>query len=224
MIKLNLGAGEFPMKGFVNIDAYPGKGIDKVCNIINLPYEDNSIEEIYAGHVIEHLFIDDARKALKEALRVLKPGSRIGIVIPDKNKTPLAYIKNRNHKKKHKNHNSFWNLKMLKEEAEKAGFVSIEEMNIDTYPHLVARPHWQSGITAEKGGNLKMKETMKPNSIKEKLEKAKKEGIRRMDLSSEEREKIEKEKDFIPLRVYQADQECKKNEFGKYFEIKLIEK
>lgn len=69
-----------------------------------------------------------------------------------------------------------------------------------------------------------MKETKKPISILERLEKAKKEGIRRMDLTSEEREEIEKEKEFLPLEKYQMNQECKKNEFGKYFEIKLIEK
>lgn len=163
-MKINLGAGDFPLKDFLNVDIYEGKGIDLVCNILKLPFEDNSIEEIYAGHVIEHLTMDEARKGLKEWLRVLKPEGKIGIVVPEKDLTPKNMIDGEKFPDKpYKAHHSYWNLDMLKKEAKDAGFEDIEEMNIDTYPHLVARPHWQVGVTALKGGKMKEEKKEKEN-------------------------------------------------------------
>ena len=149
--RLNLGAGDFPIPGFINLDIYEGKGIDIVCNIIKLPFEDNSIDEIYCGHCIEHNILSDVRKILKECLRVLKIGSRIGIVVPDKDLTPKHMIDGEKIEgKPYKEHHSYWDLEMLKKEVKKVGFKDIEVMNIDTYPHLVARPKWQVGVVAYK--------------------------------------------------------------------------
>ena len=67
-------------------------------------------------------------------------------------------------------------------------------------------------------------EIKKSSSLKDKLEKASKDGLRRVDLSSEERKEIEAEKGFISIDVYQNDESCKKNEFGKHLNMKLIEK
>jgi len=166
MTKINLGVGEFPLNGFVNIDVYEGDCVDLVCNVIKLPYEDNSIDECYAGHVIEHLTMEEARKGLKEWLRVLKPGCHIGIVIPEKHLTPKhMLIGDKFPNEPYKEHHSFWDGEMLKKEVKKAGFENIETMNINTYPHLVARPHWQVGIIARKGG-----EKMKDKKSEEQIE------------------------------------------------------
>jgi len=158
MKRINLGSGDFPLNDFINVDIYEGKGVDLVCNILNLPFEDNSVDECYAGHIIEHLTMSEARKGLKEWLRVLKIGGKIGIVVPEKHLTSKKMlIGDKFPNEPYREHHSFWDGKMLKEEAKKAGFEDIETMNIDTYPHLVARPHWQVGITALKGGE-KMKD------------------------------------------------------------------
>ena len=71
-MKLNLGCNDFKLKGFINIDIDPRVNPDVVADVCKLPYEDNSVEEIYAGHVLEHIpmYID----ALKEWHRVLQPG------------------------------------------------------------------------------------------------------------------------------------------------------
>lgn len=56
---------------------------------------------------------------------------------------------------------------MLFKEAKDTGFKDVEAMNIDTYPHLVARPHWQVGITAIKGGkNMEEKDKTISKEIK----------------------------------------------------------
>ena len=165
-MKINLGCGEFPLKDFVNIDVYPGNNVDLVCNILKLPYEDNSIDELFAGHVIEHLTMKEAKIGLKEWLRVLKPGCHIGIVVPEKHLTPKhMLIGDKFPNEPYREHHSFWDNTMLKEEAKKAGFVDIETMNINTYPHLVARPHWQVGIIAYKEGKMKDKKSEKEEEI-----------------------------------------------------------
>jgi len=175
MKRLNLGCGEFPLKDFINIDVYEMPNADLICNIIKLPYEDNSIDEIYAGHVFEHLPLKEVKQALREWLRVLKDGSRIAIVVPDKDNAPehLVYAGSPE-REIYANHNSYWNYQLLKEELTKAGFEDVERMNIDTYPHLVARPHWQVGIVAIKGGGkMKGKKVKEIKPTNEEIEKHK---------------------------------------------------
>lgn len=47
-----------------------------------LRYPDDSIEEIRASHILEHFSFADAQRALKEWVRVLKPGGRIRLAVP----------------------------------------------------------------------------------------------------------------------------------------------
>lgn len=82
-IKLNLGCGSDYLDGYVNVDAYTDSKVDARYNIIELPYEDNTVDEIRAFHVIEHFNYRDGQKALKEWLRVLKPGCRLHLETPD---------------------------------------------------------------------------------------------------------------------------------------------
>lgn len=48
-VRLNLGAGDNPMPGYVNLDIKGGVEIGK------LPYENESVDEIRASHVLEHV-------------------------------------------------------------------------------------------------------------------------------------------------------------------------
>ena len=48
-----------------------------------LPFPTNSFEALYASHLLEHLFLTDAQRLLKECFRVLRPGGVIRIVVPD---------------------------------------------------------------------------------------------------------------------------------------------
>jgi predicted SAM-dependent methyltransferase len=53
---------------------------------------DGSVAEIYAGHMLEHLEREDARGFLRECHRVLVPGGRLGIVVPDTHQIMARYI------------------------------------------------------------------------------------------------------------------------------------
>jgi predicted SAM-dependent methyltransferase len=82
-IKLNIGCWEFKREGFVNIDIDPAYG-EVVADASKLPYEDATVDEIFAGHILEHFGQHD--DVLKEWHRVLKPGGLITIVVPDMEK------------------------------------------------------------------------------------------------------------------------------------------
>lgn len=48
-----------------------------------LPVADGTADGVYCSHVLEHLAFDDCIVALKESYRVLKPGGRFRLVMPD---------------------------------------------------------------------------------------------------------------------------------------------
>ena len=83
-MKLNIGAGPTKIEDFTPLDVKHGKPA------FPLPYDDNSIEEIRASHVLEHFSFNDAKKALIEWVRVLKPGGRLRVAVPDFEKITTA--------------------------------------------------------------------------------------------------------------------------------------
>lgn len=81
-MKLNMGCGERPLEGFVNVDIVKLKGVDIVHDMEKFPYpfKDNSADFILMDNVIEHL--NDTVGVMKECYRILKPGGRMQLVFP----------------------------------------------------------------------------------------------------------------------------------------------
>jgi glycosyltransferase involved in cell wall biosynthesis len=86
-VKINLGSGGSPLKGYINVDATPTRlGItpDIICDIRNLSiFDDNYADEIIAIHVIEHFWRWEVLDILKEWLRVLKPEGKLILECPN---------------------------------------------------------------------------------------------------------------------------------------------
>jgi ubiquinone/menaquinone biosynthesis C-methylase UbiE len=82
-MKLNIGSGTKRYPGYINIDIDIGSNPDYVVNIESekLPFKDNSIDEILAHHVLEHLG-DGFFNCMKELYRVCKHGSTIDVRVP----------------------------------------------------------------------------------------------------------------------------------------------
>lgn len=59
--------------------------VDIVASGDNLPLEDSSVDFVISSHVIEHFY--DPIKALKEWLRVVRPGGYVYIIAPHKERT-----------------------------------------------------------------------------------------------------------------------------------------
>lgn len=93
-VRLNLGCGKYPLYHFTNIDQYENVKPDVVADALNLPYEPESVDEIYCGHLLEHLTFDEGQKALKHWRRLLKPGGVIGITVPDFDVLARRYLAN----------------------------------------------------------------------------------------------------------------------------------
>jgi len=81
MKKLNIGCGKDLKKDYVNIDIvdYGGNVIHDL-NSYPFPFEENSFDEIYASHILEHL--DNFHKAITELYRISKPGAIIIVYAP----------------------------------------------------------------------------------------------------------------------------------------------
>jgi predicted SAM-dependent methyltransferase len=48
-----------------------------------LPFSDGSVGAIYASHVLEHLYQEEAQRLVKESMRVLAKGGVLRVVVPD---------------------------------------------------------------------------------------------------------------------------------------------
>lgn len=96
-IKLNIGCGSSLRPGFVNIDLNPIADI-KLDIRKNLPFKDSSVSYIYSEHFFEHVdYIHlTAYYMLKDWLRVLLPGAKVKIVLPDYEMLFTQYV-NRNY-------------------------------------------------------------------------------------------------------------------------------
>lgn len=92
VIRLNVGCGDYALPGWCNIDAAPGRGVDRVLVVPPLPWADESVIDIYAGHFLEHLSQADGRAFLAECFRALVPGGRLGIVVPDMSEVMRRYV------------------------------------------------------------------------------------------------------------------------------------
>ena len=76
-IKLNIGGGNVKLPGYKVLDGKFGDDLTK------LNYKDNSVDEIYASHVLEYFDQIEVVDVLREWYRVLKKGGIIRIAVPD---------------------------------------------------------------------------------------------------------------------------------------------
>ena len=84
MKKLNLGCGKEKKKGYINIDSNTHVKPDIIDDAITLSkFEDNSADVIECYHLLEHLTLRDAKKALRTWFRVLKSGGKLIMELPN---------------------------------------------------------------------------------------------------------------------------------------------
>ncbi|MCC6212857.1 MAG: tetratricopeptide repeat protein [Burkholderiales bacterium] len=92
-MRLHIG-GKQTMVGWKILNVQPGPGVDFVADCSDLgAFEDGSVDEIYASHVIEHLsYRDPVQTALREFHRVLKRGGTARIGVPDFERLCRLYL------------------------------------------------------------------------------------------------------------------------------------
>jgi predicted SAM-dependent methyltransferase len=84
MRQLHIG-GQVRVEGWEVLDALPGPAVDHVGIAQDLSrFPDGTFTTLYASHVVEHFdYKDELLAVLKEWRRVLAPGGRLFISVPD---------------------------------------------------------------------------------------------------------------------------------------------
>jgi len=83
-ISLNIG-GTTPLKGWKILNVQIGPDVDYIGDCTDLgQFKDNSVREVYASHVFEHLsYVNELLAAIKEVHRILEPNGLFRISVPD---------------------------------------------------------------------------------------------------------------------------------------------
>lgn len=164
MLKLHLGCGKKFIPGFCHIDIIPGENIDYVSKIDKLTFiDDNSVDLIYASHVLEHFGRWEYKNVLKDWYRLLKKGGTLRLSVPDfgacvqvynasgleNGLTGLVGLFVGGQRNKYDYHKMIFDRSTLKDALFDVGFVNVnawdwkhtEHSNIDDYsqaylPHM----------------------------------------------------------------------------------------
>ncbi|RLL51944.1 methyltransferase domain-containing protein [Mariprofundus sp. EBB-1] len=95
-MKLHIGCGKKYLPGFKHVDVIAFDHVDFVCDARRLEkIEDNSVSEIYACHILEHVERGEVVGVLREWARVLHPGGVLRLAVPDFEAVATEYLENR---------------------------------------------------------------------------------------------------------------------------------
>jgi ubiquinone/menaquinone biosynthesis C-methylase UbiE len=143
MQRLNIGCDNDIRGGWINIDQFNIKpGVVKM-DAQKLEFPDNSIDEICARDVLEHITWRKTDETLKEWYRVLKPGGRIYIQSPNLIGWALAIVHRKcgfHHAMEHifahqdnpgNFHYTGFSIEYLTEKMAKVGFKDFENLDED---------------------------------------------------------------------------------------------
>jgi predicted SAM-dependent methyltransferase len=82
-MRLELGSGPRPTKGYITSDVNASDDIDIVASAPNIELPNDSLDEVIAIALMEHLTYEDFGKALVNVARMLKPGGKFYFDVPD---------------------------------------------------------------------------------------------------------------------------------------------
>lgn len=93
-VKLLLGGRTTKIDGFLNVDLYEGAGVDVRTDASDLStFQTDSVDEIYASHILEHFSHTKTVDVLREWRRVLKVGGKLYVSVPDFARAIELYLK-----------------------------------------------------------------------------------------------------------------------------------
>ena len=83
-MKVEIGAGETPHPDYdIHLDLLPLPDIEVISRVDRLPFRTASLDGLRANHVLEHQSYELLEPTVAEWARVLRPGARLDIGVPD---------------------------------------------------------------------------------------------------------------------------------------------
>lgn len=83
-LRVNVGCGHLPVDEYVNVDSRELPGVDVIAEATNLPFDDASISEIYAAHLLEHFPEEIIRRTvLPHWRKKIRADGLLRLVVPD---------------------------------------------------------------------------------------------------------------------------------------------
>jgi glycogen(starch) synthase len=84
LIRVNLGCGELPLAGYINVDCRRVPEVDVVADVRRLPFAANSLFEIYSSHLVEHFPSHHLRRIILPYWKsLLRAGGNLRTVCPN---------------------------------------------------------------------------------------------------------------------------------------------
>lgn len=85
MVQLNIGCEDHRIPGYIGVDANPHARAVEVVAVQPgpLPYGPGEVQDIYAGHFVEHLEPWAIVDWLRDCAALLAPGGSLTLVVPD---------------------------------------------------------------------------------------------------------------------------------------------
>lgn len=141
-MKLDIGAGDFPKDGYTTVDPFTGADIQ--APMWDIPLPDNSIDEIVTDHALEHILKAQVVPTLKEWRRLLKPGALAVVVVPDLVWCVTNWLNWQTNDwhmdtifghegSPGQQHGTGFTHKLLRQYAEEAGLVVVEDTTVDSH-------------------------------------------------------------------------------------------
>lgn len=81
IVKIDIGCGKNKKPGFTGVDINPDSDADIVASALDLPMEDETVDEVCSQHLVEHFTPEEAQKFFDEVHRVLKKGGKASIKV-----------------------------------------------------------------------------------------------------------------------------------------------
>ena len=83
-VNLLFGCGETGYANWIGVDCVFRRNVTLVLDLRRpLPIPDSSVDSCYSEHFLEHLYPEEGLRHLGEVYRILKPGGRYRVVVPD---------------------------------------------------------------------------------------------------------------------------------------------
>jgi predicted SAM-dependent methyltransferase len=85
-LKLHLGCGPRILPGYIHVDIQRYPHVKYVCDVtkeLGKFFEEGSVDEIYACHILEHISRKDIIDTLSHWSRLLRVGGKLRLAVPD---------------------------------------------------------------------------------------------------------------------------------------------